>query len=232
ADVLCFQEFFHSTDPTYYDNLNYVMKNLGYPYYFYSWGGDGDKQWVGQIILSRIPITTTGMIRYPPPGMPESLIYADVVFRGDTIRFFTTHLQSMRLKKEDYERIESIKKPDDNVFINSRNIFSKWKRAAVYRSTQADIVKKVTSESPYPYILCGDFNDVPNSYTYYTISDGLQDAFLKKGFGIGRTYAFLSPTLRIDYILTTKNLFIQQFNRLVKNYSDHYMLVADVKFVK
>lgn len=33
ADVLCLQEFFHSTDSIYYDNLDYVMKNLGYKYF-------------------------------------------------------------------------------------------------------------------------------------------------------------------------------------------------------
>ena len=52
---------------------------------------------------------------------------------------------------------------------------------------------------------------------------------MKKGFGIGRTYSYLSPTLRIDYILATNDFEVQQFNREVKKYSDHYMLVADVK---
>ena len=57
----------------------------------------------------------------------------------------------------------------------------------------------------------------------------LEDAFLEKGFGVGRTYSFLSPTLRIDYILATKNFKVEQFNRFVRDYSDHYMLVADLK---
>jgi endonuclease/exonuclease/phosphatase family metal-dependent hydrolase len=82
-------------------------------------------------------------------------------------------------------------------------------------------------------VLTGDFNDVPNSYTYFTVNgSNLQDAFLKKGFGIGRTYSYLSPTLRIDYIFTTKDFSILQFNRVVKDYSDHYMLVADMQLKK
>jgi endonuclease/exonuclease/phosphatase family metal-dependent hydrolase len=56
----------------------------------------------------------------------------------------------------------------------------------------------------------------------------MQDAFLKKGFGIGRTFNALSPTLRIDYIMADPRFRIRQFKRIVKEYSDHYMLVADV----
>ena len=53
--------------------------------------------------------------------------------------------------------------------------------------------------------------------------------FLERGFGIGRTYSYLSPTLRIDYILATNAFEVEQFDCVVKNYSDHYMLVADLK---
>jgi len=229
ADVLCLSEFFHSTNPIYYNNLNYLMVELGYPYYYYSWDDDGGDQWVGQAIFSKTPIIDSGMIRYPKPGMPEALIHADIAFNKDTIRFYTTHLQSVRFRKGDYESIEKIKNRDDSLLENSKNIFTKLKTGLIYRSRQADIVKKETQSSPHPYIITGDLNDVPNSYTYFTIRDGLQDAFLKRGFDIGRTYSYLSPTLRIDYILATNAFEIQQFDCIEKNYSDHYMLVADLK---
>lgn len=232
ADVLCLQEFFHSTDSVYHDNLNYVIKKLGYPYYYYSWNDDGDKQWAGQIIFSRYPIIDSGLVKYPRPGLPEALIHADVLFQKDTIRFYTTHLQSVQFKKQDYQKIEEIKRKREDVLENSRSIFSKLKKGFVYRARQADITREITGNSPYPYIITGDFNDVPTSYTYFTIRKNLQDAFLKKGFGIGRTYSGVSPTLRIDYILAGKEFSILQFNRLVKEYSDHYMLVTDVKLSK
>ena len=116
---------------------------------------------------------------------------------------------------------------------NSRGIFSKLKRGVINRCGQADLVKEEITKSPYPFILTGDFNDVPNSYTYFTIKDNdLQDAFLMTGFGVGKTFSYIAPTLRIDYILTTKNFSIKQFNRIIKDYSDHYMLVADVQLEK
>lgn len=233
ADVLCLQEFFQSKDSIYYDNLSYVMKELGYPHYYYSRDDDGYLQWNGQIIFSRFPIIDSGIIRYPRPSMPEALIYADILMNKDTIRLYTTHLQSVQFKKKDYESIEEIKNTDEKIVENSKNIFSKLKRGVILRSKQATIVKDITSVSPHPYILTGDFNDVPNSFTYFTIKgNNLQDAFLKTGFGVGRTFSYIAPTLRIDYILATKNFTINQFNRVAKTYSDHYMLVADVQLKK
>ena len=230
ADVVCMQEFYHSSDTSRYDNIRYFKEQLGYPYYCFSWFPDGYKQWFGQAIFSRHPIVDSGLIRFPKPGQTETLLHADVVYRGDTIRFYTTHLQSVGFKKPDYERIEKIKNREDSLLENSRNIFAKLKRAIIIRARQTDIVKEITGATPHPYIITGDFNDVPNSYTYFTIkSNGLQDAFLDKGFGIGRTFTGLSPTLRIDYILPTKDFTVVQFRRFVKDYSDHYMLLADVR---
>ncbi len=231
ADVLCLQEFYHSTDSAFYDNIN-AIKKIGYPYYYYSWDRDGGKQWYGQVIFSRHPIVDSGIIHYPRPGMPESLINADILFNKDTVRIYTTHLQSVKFKKEDYQSLDEIKNRNDSLIENSKNIFTKLKRGFIYRARQANIVKEITANSPHPYIITGDFNDVPNSYTYFTIRGGLQDAFLRSGFGVGRTYSGISPTLRIDYILATKHFTVLQFNRMVKNYSDHYMLVADLKLEK
>jgi endonuclease/exonuclease/phosphatase family metal-dependent hydrolase len=229
ADVLCIVEFYHSTNPIYYDNLHYVSKELGYRYHYFSWDDDGGDQWVGQAIFSRHPIVDSGITRFPKPTMNESLIYADIAFKQDTIRLFTTHLQSVRFEREDYESIEKIKKRDDSLIRNSKNIFSKLRRGFVHRSRQTEIVKKQLDKSPYPLIITGDFNDVPNSNTYFTISKNLKDAFLAKSFGMGRTFTNISPTLRIDYILASKNFSVLQYNRIVKEYSDHYMLVADFK---
>lgn len=228
ADVLCFQEFFHSTDSTLYNNIE-AVKALGYPFFYYCWESDGDKQWFGQAIFSRYPIVDSGLVHYPRPGQPESLLHADILFRKDTVRFFTTHLQSVQFQKQDYQNFEEIKNREDSLLQNSRNIFYKLKRGIVFRALQADIVKAQLLLSPHPLVITGDFNDVPNSNTYFKISDGLQDPFLKKGFGIGRTFSSLSPTLRIDHILVSPQFEVVQFNRQVKSLSDHYMIVADLK---
>jgi endonuclease/exonuclease/phosphatase family metal-dependent hydrolase len=115
---------------------------------------------------------------------------------------------------------------------NSKTIFSKLKRGVTNRSIQADIINQVLEDSPHPLVFCADLNDVPNSYAYFTVKGKMQDAFLKKGFGIGRTYSALSPTLRIDYIFAGKDFRVRQFNRIVRKTSDHYMIVADLELKK
>lgn len=233
ADVLCMQEFFTSTDSTLYNNMHHLMKELGYPYNYYSWSADGDLQWFGNAIFSRLPIVDSGKIYFPNARYPETLLHADIKYGNDTIRVYTTHLQSLNFKKQDFETIEEIKEGQKNIVKSSKGIFSKVRRATTLRKRQADLIKEVLSNDPYPIILTGDFNDVPNSYTYATIKgNDLQDLFLKKGFGIGRTFNSISPTLRIDYMLASKDFDVLQFNRIVRNLSDHYMLVADLKMKK
>ncbi len=232
ADVICLQEFHTSTLPEYYDNITPIQKELGYPYFYFSFDTDGDKLYYSSIIFSRYPIVDSGLIRYPRPTLPDVLLHADIKINNDTVRIYTTHLQSLQFGKRDYQRIGAIEKAEDSILPNSRSILSKLKKGITYRSIQATMIHEVLGDSPHPVVFCGDLNDVPNSYTYFTVRGHMQDAFLKKGFGIGRTFTTLSPTLRIDYIFTDSHFRIKQFNRLVKNYSDHYMLVSDVELKK
>ena len=130
--------------------------------------------------------------------MAEAFIYADVVFGKDTVRVYTTHLQSVQFKKQDFETIEKIKNNENGAVENSKGIFSKLKRSVVKRSVQAEVVKNMLSRSPHPFVLTGDFNDVPNSYTYFTIrTDNMKDAFLETGLGVGKTFSYIAPTFRI-----------------------------------
>jgi endonuclease/exonuclease/phosphatase family metal-dependent hydrolase len=229
ADILCFQEFFHSFDTLYYPNIDYIRDSLKYPFWFYSHDIDGDKHFTGSIIFSRFPILDSGLIRYPRPTLPDALMHADIKIGRDTIRVYTTHLQSLQFGKNDYEKISNIESANDSLLANSKSIGSKIRKGMVNRSLQANIISQVLGDSPFPVLFCADLNDIPNSYTYSRVRGNMQDAFLKKGFGIGRTFSALSPTLRIDYIFADQRFRIKQFNRLVKNYSDHYMLVTDVE---
>ena len=118
----------------------------------------------------------------------------------------------------------------DASIVQSRAVLYKLKQAYKKRSQQAEILAGKIKQSPYPVIVCGDMNDVPNSYTYFTVKGDLQDAFLKKGGGLGRTFRYISPTLRIDYILADKKLEVTNFCKIKVPYSDHYPIIADIAF--
>ena len=58
--------------------------------------------------------------------------------------------------------------------------------AVAIRAPQADSVAKYVKEHPYQYtVVCGDFNDSPLSYAHRVIGEGLQDAFVERGSGVG-----------------------------------------------
>jgi endonuclease/exonuclease/phosphatase family metal-dependent hydrolase len=160
------------------------------------------------------------------------MIYADILKGGDTIRIYTTHLQSFKFKKEDYTDLEKIKDQDDENLAASKSILRKMKLAFSRRGIQANMVRDEIDKSPYPSVICGDFNDVPNSYAYFHIRGERQDAFLKKSFGIGRSFIALAPTLRIDYILPDKRFEVKQFDMVDEDLSDHIMLVTDLLLKK
>ena len=234
ADVLCFQEFFEPHNKEYAPNISYIQQELHYPYYYFSRDyrrGDGLYE-AGVIIFSRYPIVDSLIMHYAHPyGLrtTESLIGADIDVGGSRIRVFTTHLQSVQFRHKEFHDIEIIKNVDDSILQASRSIVKKLKNAYIRRGDQAEAVRAQLDKSPYPAVMCGDFNDVPNSYTYFTIRGGWQDAFIKKGLGIGRTYVNISPTLRIDYILADPRLEVLQCRKFAPPYSDHHPVVADLQ---
>ncbi|MFT5904240.1 MAG: endonuclease/exonuclease/phosphatase family metal-dependent hydrolase, partial [Flammeovirgaceae bacterium] len=90
------------------------------------------------------------------------------------------------------------------------------------RAKQVEQVKAHSIESPFPVVICGDFNDTPVSYSYATISDGLVDTFRESGgMGIGSTYLGAFPSFRIDYIFHSEDLESAEYTRYEEGISDH-----------
>jgi endonuclease/exonuclease/phosphatase family metal-dependent hydrolase len=153
----------------------------------------------------------------------DGLLIADVAIGDTTIRVFNTHLETPGISKSDYTEQGEMK--------FSKSILSKLKNSYYLRNIQAQRTKTEVQKSPYPVVLCADLGDVPNSYAYFTLKSGLQDAFLKKGFGLGRTLRHTSPTLRIDFMFFDQSLTVLQFNNITGiRYSDHFPLLADFQF--
>ena len=221
-DVICLQEFNNANNA---DNISLFTKQYKYHYFSKDYQRANGNYQSGCIIFSKFPIIDSGKIQFP---IAESLIYADILKENDTIRVFTTHLQSFKFKQADYNDLEKIKEQDDEGLKASKNIFRKMKLAFSRRGVQANMVEETLAKSPFPSIICGDFNDVPNSYTYFRIKGDRQDAFLEKGFAIGRSFIDLAPTLRIDYILPTLRFEVKQFDMVDEDLSDHIMLVTDL----
>jgi len=242
ADVLCLQEFFdwsrHVEGFSYLaPNISTIQQQLHFPYYYFSrdYHYYNHAYEAGTIIFSKYPITDTLLLRYALPEEAykiremESIIAADIDVGGTKIRVFTTHLQSVLFHRKEFTDLATIKSVNNGSLEASRNIVRKLRYAFPRRAGQAAEVRALLDKSPYPAIICGDFNDIPNSYTYFKIKGDWQDAFIKKGFGIGRSYKYIAPTLRIDYILADPRLPVLQCRKFNPPFSDHNPFVADLK---
>ncbi len=236
-DILCIQEFFTTTDGLQ-NNIRLIQEELGYKWFIFARDNVLQKKNLsGTAIFSKLPIVDSAIIQYPE-GMAksaESVIAADIVFENDTLRIYTMHLQSFGFAPKDYTSFGKIKNQQDTNLEASKNLFRKMRQTFFLHSLQADFVRDEIRKSPHPVIICGDLNDVPNSYAYYSIRNSMDDCFLERGSGFGKTFTsptsrFLGvlPTLRIDYIFADPALQTRQFTRMQRKLSDHSALVTDL----
>ena len=235
-DVACFQEMVGSDSiPRAINYIPYFMKRLNMADCFYSYNHkldfDNDHHF-GVIIFSKYPVINKKTVGYPPYDYNSIFQYVDILKGSDTFRVFNFHLQSLKFSDRNKQYIEDPTLKDETDIENSKNILSKFKRGFLKRGIQSNRIKEEINKSPYPVIVCGDFNDVPNSYAYNRIGEGLNNAFAEKGAGIGRTYSGISPTLRIDNIFSDQRFEILQYIRVQKKLSDHFPIIADLYFKK
>lgn len=242
-DILCLQEFY--TNNQFFHNLEYLRDTLGYTYCYFPpsvrlskvpksklqqtlWkSGVLNQEW-GVATFSKYPIIATGNLRFDSSSA-NNCIYTDLAISGKTLRVFNVHFQSIHLGYSDYATLDSLAGKKQTNWASIKNIAKKMKRAYTKRANQA---QKVTAElgGVDDEILCGDFNDVPTSYTYATVSKTLKDAFVQKGFGFGTTYVGPLAIFRIDYVLYGGHVSPNSYRCLSKQLSDHYPVCATFSF--
>ncbi len=183
----------------------------------------------GIATFSRWPIIAKGVIRFSE-NPANVCIYSDIARDKDTIRLFNVHLESIYFSKEDYLFVNDFMASSEEQKKISRGLISisrKLKTAFIRRAEQIRNVTREIEKSPYPVIVCGDFNDTPSSYTYQQISALLDDSFVKSGRGMSKTYTGPWPSFRIDYIMHDRNRFAtEKYKRIKVNYSDHYPITS------
>lgn len=223
-NIAGFQEFYSSNNRNF-TNVKDIRSRLGLKNYFFHVSAAHDNERWGIALFTKFPIVDTGIVEFQHPT-ENACIYADVKLPGKVVRVFCVHLQSVQLNTMDYKYLDSLGNREPDVK-STKNILSKLVRAYKIRAKQSEAVHDAIAESPYPVIVCSDFNDTPISYAYHTISDSLQDAFLSAGYGVGATYnGFTFPFYRIDYILTSPEFQVKSFACDQVKYSDHYPVSA------
>lgn len=195
-DILCLQEFgFRSALDTLLGSMKQLPATLS-------------RKNLSPVIYSRFPI-----IRAERIDSVRNFLWADLLVRDDTVRVFNIHLHTTAIRRSDSKYIENREFIDDEESEEQlRDMVSRLSESNQLRATQADTIKQIISSSPYPVIVCGDFNDIPVSYTYRTIKRRLRDAFREQGRGYSYTYRGFFDMLRIDYIFTSKHFDVLSYD--------------------
>ena len=228
ADIVCMQEFNYVGENIYASHAQLKQRLGSDNYFFESYFNPKKNKVFGLATFSKFPIVNTGIF-----GLPETRkfgTFIDLLYQNDTIRLYNIHLESVSLSHEDYSFMTSISINDSVQKPNTNLLLGKLKKATLNRTKQVLVLKEHIKNSPYPVIICGDFNELPNSYNYKKLSLGLNDAFVESGFGIGKTFAGNFPAFRIDYILFDPVFHSLKYNEFKLELSDHYPINAKLYF--
>lgn len=218
AHIACIQEFY--TNNTIKDLNTVKIFKKSYPnscvipYY------DIPPQKFGLAILSKYKILKSGEVKFKSSTFNQA-IFADInVSKNKILRVYNVHLQSMHIDQKIFSGAQVEK---ELLFTSIR----KYKKGALERAEQLIQILNHIKNSPYPTIVCGDFNDVPYSYVYEQFRNHLNNGFEEKGNGFGFTYSGKYSFLRIDNIFASKEIKFMNFKTHESVWgSDHFPISA------
>jgi len=212
-DIICFQEI-HITQKAFKKILD------NYPYHSLR---------RGQSIVSKFPIKEFKDLKLENIKTENGAIWADFEINGEEIRVYNLHLHSNKITLEVNELSENIGLDELNDKENwkvTKGILSQVKNSAKIRAEQSLTVKESINNSPFPVIVCGDFNDPPQSYTYRKLSENLKDTFVEAGKGLGFTFNGNIPFLKIDYMFISPEINVSSTKIISSELSDHKPIVS------
>lgn len=226
VDVLCFQEF---GDNKYFpmDSIRRVLSHWKYALI----PAEDKKRGILPIaVFSRYPLTNERFITYP--NSANCSMMCNIVLGRDTICLLNNHLQttSVSQNRKKWTRelaTDNTRREAEAVQEAAETLHENF----VKRAAQTDSICRLAIASRHPVLVCGDFNSLPSSYTYYQLSELLQDGFKSGGRGYMYTYRYAKRMFRIDYAFHSPELkCVNYFSPNLDLCSDHNPVVFTVKY--
>lgn len=219
CDVMCIQEFSPPANAAY--QLDRTVALQKYPYNVLSSNHS-------ILIVSKFPIIKKESIIFDNPNGTNGCSYADIQIKDKIIRIYAVHLRSNAVAGLADDLAEGADYEKRATWSKMITMLRRVRTKAHYRARESEKIAAHMATSPYPIIVCGDFNDIPVSYTYRVLSENLNDTYQKSGFGIGVTYNGNIPALKIDHILTDKKISVFTCKIPKVKFSDHYPVISEI----
>lgn len=150
--------------------------------------------------------------------------YADIEINGKRIRFINLYLSPFSFEKQKVKPSEDLEQNENKL----RYVLGKL--VPTFKNHQAEVqeLQNAVSASPYPVILAGDFNAVPNSYEYYHLLKNLKDAFVEVGRGSATSFHDYKFPIRIDHVFCSQSIqtVAYRVDRSAK-LSDHFPVITE-----
>lgn len=227
ADVICLQELYSLAEALRHHGATIQQVRAItdiYPYTVEPYNSDIDV-----CIRSKYPLTK--IAAKAEPALAYFMFEAVRVEKpGHPVTVVNVHLTSYGLSDSernvfaDQTGFESVKQ---SAGLFAGTIYGKLKHAFENRARAAKLLAEFLDTLDGDIIVCGDFNDVPASYAYNTITkEGYHDAFCEAS--IAPTFTFNAHHLyfHIDQILYKGHLRPYDIKRGDLRASDHFPLTA------
>lgn len=187
-------------------------------------------------IMAKFPVERIEKIRYDSEGNCRYDFFKVSFPDNRELVVAMVHLYSYGLSEEERQivtEINSMETAKTSMREFKGSIRQKLRHAFRMRAEDATRLREDIDDiaTDIPLIVCGDFNDVPASWTYNIVrSDDLRDAYAETNFGPAITYNLHAFYFHIDQMLYRGPLEALSLDIGKINSSDHYPLIGKFQF--
>lgn len=226
ADVVCTQELMGMADeglPPIPQSLRDSL-NARYPYIVHA-------PYTDQTVFSRFPLKVEERDERTT-AWPRRWSRFTARIHGRDVTLIVVHLASYMLSREERQVISNVRGPRSarrSVAEFKGSVYGKLKAAYRERADDADQLRRQIEKTSGPLLLCGDFNDVPASWTYRIVrGEDLMDAYTQTGMGMMVTYNLFNLYFHIDQVFYRPDGGLRALSTRKGDIdsSDHYPVLA------
>lgn len=232
VDIVCVQELVHLDSievPGFSRELSERLRKA-YPYIV------GDPS-LDMKVFSKFPVVFEKGYNYIDGSFdPKRYTFYKVTIDGRKLTLIDVHLMSFMLSAHDCESLTDLKSINGvkkSINVLRGEVRDKLDRGFKKRKKDVDILRRTIDRIKGPLIICGDFNDVPESYAYRLLKgDDMKDAYVETGFGPLVTYNRHAFWFHLDQILYRGPLRALSVKKGKLKSSDHYPLIAEFELTR